>query len=309
MKKNKNIAWDRKPLSTLDLSNKHVAVIGGTDGLGRAISRAMAERGANVLVVGRTFRDEGVKGIRFVEADLGLMSEAKGIGKSLPAETLDLVLFTTGIFAAPKRQETTEGIERDMAVSYLSRLVIIRELAPRLGKGRRTISQGKPRVFVMGYPGAGQTGTLGDLNAEDSYSAIPVHLNTVAGNEMLVLDAVKRYPHVAFFGLNPGLIRTNIRDNFLGAGSLKSRFIESMIGFLKQNPESYAERIVPLLVAPELESHSGAMFNNKGDAIEASEGLSESHIRAFMAESEALVAQAGVSLRYSVPSPPQPHAN
>lgn len=33
------------------------------------------------------------------------------------------------IFAAPKRQVTAEGIERDMAVSYLNRLVMLRNLA------------------------------------------------------------------------------------------------------------------------------------------------------------------------------------
>lgn len=54
----------------------------------------------------------------------------------MPAERLDLVIFTTGIFAARKRQETTEGIERDMAISYLSRLVIVREIAPYLDKNR-----------------------------------------------------------------------------------------------------------------------------------------------------------------------------
>ena len=36
------------------------------------------------------------------------------------------------------------------------------------------------------FPGAGQAGTLGDLNAEKSYSAWPVHMQTVAGNEALV---------------------------------------------------------------------------------------------------------------------------
>ena len=81
----------------------------------------------------------------------------------------------------------------------------------------------KPRVFIMGYPGTGQAGTLDDLNAEKSYRAMPVHMNTVAGNEMLVLDAPTRYPNATFFGLNPGLIKTNIRDNFLGKDTLKSR--------------------------------------------------------------------------------------
>ena len=45
------------------------------------------------------------------------MREAKRVGELLTTETLDIVVFTTGIFAAPKRQETAEGIERDMAVS------------------------------------------------------------------------------------------------------------------------------------------------------------------------------------------------
>ena len=64
------------------------------------------------------------------------MHEAQRVAALLPAETFDLFIFTTGIMAAPKRQETAEGIERDMAVSYLSRLVIVREIAPRLGKHR-----------------------------------------------------------------------------------------------------------------------------------------------------------------------------
>ncbi len=37
-----------------------------------------------------------------------------------------------------------------------------------------------------------------------------VHINTVAGNEVLVLDATGRYPQFGAFGLNPGLIKTNI---------------------------------------------------------------------------------------------------
>ena len=163
------------------------------------------------------------------------MQEAERVAKALPAETLDVIVFAAGIFAAPERQETTEGIERDMAISYLSRLVVLREIAPRLGGARREALM-KPRVFVMGYPGAGQTGTLDDLNAEKSYRAVPVHMNTVAGNEMLVLDAAKRYPHATFFGLNPGLIRTEIRDIYLGKGTLKSRSIEWMIGLLTPLP-------------------------------------------------------------------------
>jgi NAD(P)-dependent dehydrogenase (short-subunit alcohol dehydrogenase family) len=291
MKRDKTWTWRRVDAGSLMLGGLNVAVIGGTGGIGRAMSRFMAARGANVVVVGQTFRDTGASGIEFIKADLSLMREAKRIGELLPAETMDLIVFTTGIFAAPHREETAEGIERDMAISYLSRLVIIRHIGSRLG----TRSAGKPlkpRVFIMGYPGVGQTGAPDDLNAEKSYRAMTVHMNTVAGNEMLVLNSAKRYPNASFFGLNPGVIQTNIRSNFLGAGTLRHRFIEWMIGLTAPGAAAYAEGIAPLLVSPDLEGHSGAMFDRKGYPIIPSPKLTGSHMRKFIAASEALVSRA-----------------
>jgi NAD(P)-dependent dehydrogenase (short-subunit alcohol dehydrogenase family) len=297
MKRDKSFTWHRVDPTSLNLTAWKVAIVGGTGGIGRAFSRFMASRGAPSLVVGQTFRDADVSGIEFITADLSLMREAQRVGALLPAETLDLVVFTTGIFAAPKRQETAEGIERDMAVSYLSRLVIVREIGPRLGRNRPPGAPMKPRVFIMGYPGTGQTGNVNDLNAEHSYRAMAVHMNTVAGNEMLVLDAAQRYPHANFFGLNPGLIRTDIRSNFLGADTLRFRLIESIIGLLNPGADTYAERLTPLLVSPDLEGHSGAMFDQKGRAILPTPRLTDSsHVKAFMAASESLVSRANVRL-------------
>jgi NAD(P)-dependent dehydrogenase (short-subunit alcohol dehydrogenase family) len=295
MKRNKNLVWRRVDAASLDLQGWKVAVIGGTGGLGRAISRLLASRGASVTVVGQTFRDADVPGIEFLQADLSLMSEARRVAAALPAETLDLVALTTGIFAAPTRQETAEGLERDMAVSYLSRLVLLRGIAPRLGR-QRPAAPMKPRVFIMGYPGSGQAGTLDDLNAEKSYSSMAVHMNTVAGNEMLVIDSAKRYANASFFGLNPGIIKTNIRSNLLGEGTLRFRFIEWMIGLLAQSAETYAETVTPLLVSPDLEGRSGAMFDKKGLAILPSAGLMDGHVSAFLVASEALVARANVRI-------------
>jgi NAD(P)-dependent dehydrogenase (short-subunit alcohol dehydrogenase family) len=295
MKRDHSLSWHRPDAATLDLKGVRVAIVGGTGGIGRALSRFMASHGARVVVVGQTFRDAEVSGIEFTRADLSLMSEAERVGSLLPAETLDLVVFTTGIFAAPKRQQTVEGIERDMAVSYLSRLVILRQIASRLGEGRIAAAM-KPRIFIMGYPGTGQIGILGDLNAETSYSAMAVHMNTVAGNEMLVLDAAKRYQNVAVFGLNPGLIRTDIRRNFLGGNKVLFSLMETVIGLLAPSVETYAERIVPLLVSPDIEGRSGALFNRKGLAIQPSAGLSDRHVSAFIAASVALVARTGVAV-------------
>lgn len=268
----------------LDLRGRTLAVVGGTNGLGRAIARLAAARGARVIVVGRTFRDAEVPGIEHVAADLASMAEARRIGRALPADALDLVVFTTGIIAAPRRETTAEGLERDMAVSFLSRLAILRELGPRLRR------EGTPaRVFVMGFPGTGQRAELDDLDGARSYGAMRVHMNTVAGNEALVLDGVRRYPHAELFGLNPGLIKTDIRANYLGDGSLWHRLVETVLGWFTITPETYARRILPVLVAPELAGRSGAMFNPKPRAILPSEALDADHVAALIAASEAMI--------------------
>jgi NAD(P)-dependent dehydrogenase (short-subunit alcohol dehydrogenase family) len=286
-----DLRWTPLLLDQLDLAGLRTAVIGGTGGLGRTLAQALALRGAEVIVVGQTFRDEGTPRLSFIRADLSLMSEAQRVGRELPAETLDLVVFTTGIFAAPQRQETTEGIERDMAVSYLSRYVVLRELAPRLGT-QRTAPKQRPRVFVMGFPGNNQGGDPDDLNGDKAYSATAVHMNTVAANEALVLDAHTRWANVDFFGLNPGLIKTNIRANFLGEGSWKHKLAEWLLGVFMMSADGYARRSVPLLVARELEGRGPAMFNQKGMAILASKKMTPDRVRSFADASAALAARA-----------------
>jgi len=118
------------------------------------------------------------------------------------------------------------------------------------------------------------------------------------------------------FGLNPGLHKTDIRNNLLGEGTLKSRVMERMIGLFTTSPESYAEHLAPLLVSPDLEAHSGAMFDQKGNAILPSPTLTDTSYRdAYIAGSEALIARASVHVA-SGPAPepgrdprPQPRSN
>jgi hypothetical protein len=198
---------------------------------------------------------------------------------------VDTVLLTAGIMAAKTREVTAEGIERDMAVSYLSRLAALRTLVPRLEAG----ASKRPRIFVMGFPGAGNAGDAADLNAERSYDAFGVHMNTVAGNEMLVLDGRDRHPRVGFYGLNPGLIKTAIRANYLGDGSVMHRVAEFFIGLFMPSASTYAARILPVLFAPELEGRSGVMIGAKGKPILPTEGMTAERIAEFLTGSQALV--------------------
>ena len=59
-----DVHWERKPLAGGSLRGKKMAMIGGTNGIGRALARLFAANGADVVVVGRTFRDQGVERLK-----------------------------------------------------------------------------------------------------------------------------------------------------------------------------------------------------------------------------------------------------
>jgi hypothetical protein len=114
-------------------------------------------------------------------------------------------------------------------------------------------------------------------------------MNTVAGNEAIVLDGASRYPGITFYGLNPGMVKTDIRSHFLGKGSLRHRLVESFVGLLWGGPDEYAEKTGPLLVSPDIQQFSGSMFNKFGEAIEPSPGLTDrAYVLKFMEALERL---------------------
>ncbi|ONH64719.1 WW domain-containing oxidoreductase [Cyberlindnera fabianii] len=271
--------YNSEPL--VDLSGKHILAVGGTGGLGRALAQELASHGAHVTVVGQTFRDADTKNVDFVKADLSSMKNTKEATQTLKhtVSDVDIVLLTTGIFAARKREETSEGLEKDMAVSFLNRLLLIDTVGPSLKKGTR--------VFVMGFPGNGQLGTIDDLNSEKSYQFIRTHMTTVAGNEALVIGSKGKYPGVHFFGLNPGLVKTNIRSNLAG-----EEFLEYIISWFNPTPEQFAVNVTPILVSPQLDDLDGVHFNRTGDLLDATKGMDEEYANNFLEKSRALISKA-----------------
>jgi NAD(P)-dependent dehydrogenase (short-subunit alcohol dehydrogenase family) len=268
----KDLNWTRRPLAQDALSGEKVVVIGSTNGIGRSLAHALAGKGAEVLVVGRTFRDQDLRGLRFIQADLSSMKEARRISQELPAETLDLLIMTQGIFAGRQCRASPEGIEQDIAVSHLSRFVMVREMADRLGKSR-SAGKPKPRVFVWGFPGQDSKATLDDFNSEGTYRWKTAHSNTVVANEELVLDSAQRFPTVNFYGMNPGIISSNIMAGVLGEGTLALKVQQTIIRMLFQSAEEYAEKVLPLLVSPDIEDHSGSMFGRHVDPIHTNRSL------------------------------------
>lgn len=287
--KRTDIKWKRINLNENSLTGKKIAVIGGTNGVGRGIALEFISKGAEVIVVGRTFRDQDIEKLTFIQADLSEMDKVLLFAKELPAENLDALIMTHGIFPAKERKTNSKGIEIDMATSALSRFVILREIADRIGKNRinQTV---KPRVFVWGFPGGKRKIDLDDFNSEINYNWSLAHSNGVVVNETLVLDSATRFPLVNFYGMNPGIINSNIMSGILGDNSILLKIQKTIVGLFFQSPEQYAKKITPLLVSKDIEKYSGIMFGRNGDPILSNSILlDQSYVNQVIEEAEKLI--------------------
>lgn len=106
-------------------------------------------------------------------------------------------------------------------------------------------------------------------------------MNTVLANDALVLGVAAKYPHlVNIYGLNPGVIKSDLMFDFLGGkDSWTSSLQQLVIGAVCPSVDDYALTAVQLLASPVLEGMNGASFNQRGEPIKSSPWLLEDSSR------------------------------
>jgi NAD(P)-dependent dehydrogenase (short-subunit alcohol dehydrogenase family) len=180
------------PARPEEANGRVVVVSGGTDGMGRALALARAERGDRVLAVGsnadkgrRLLAEAASRGagerLAFLRADLSSVAGSRQVvGHVL--ERYDRV-DALALFAnrqAPERMLTPEGLERTFALYYLSRYV--------LSHGLREALDASASPVVVNVAGVGMTkGSVhwDDLQLAAGYSMVRAQLQAGRANDLL----------------------------------------------------------------------------------------------------------------------------
>lgn len=203
-----------------DLTGQRAVVTGGTNGIGAATAWELRARGADVTIVGRSqakadslvaraAEQPGSGSLKAIVADLSLMRTAEAVANSLADELghIDLLLNAVGILIS-RTAHTSEGIELDFAVGYLSRFVLLETLHARgaLASSTRliTIAASSPRV-----PKFAQM-EFADLDLVRARTGMTSHGQAQLANDLLTAQAGGRYGITAI-GYGPGSVDTNIR--------------------------------------------------------------------------------------------------
>ena len=123
----------------VELTGQTVVITGGTGGLGRSAATQIAGLGARTVVVGRdpeklaALSHETDGQMIGYQADLGLMSEIRDLAKRLldREDQIDVLVNNVGVLL-PERTETSEGLEKTLAVDLAGHFLLTNLLIPRL---------------------------------------------------------------------------------------------------------------------------------------------------------------------------------
>ncbi|KAK0192147.1 hypothetical protein F5146DRAFT_1135900 [Armillaria mellea] len=198
---------------------------GGTAGIGRAMAQSLASHtqgNANIIIVGRNAKaaqeiidsfprpSSSVNPVcEFVSCDASLMSNVSSateeVKKRLGEKKVDFLVLTTGYLTTAGREETKEGMDRKMAVTYYAKWKFVKDL---LGSLKDDIDEGSKVVSVMA-PGNGGSIDVDDLDMKKSYSAAKVGLRIPTYLDLMSEAFAQRYPRHSFIHAYPGAVRTN----------------------------------------------------------------------------------------------------
>lgn len=184
-------------------SSSHLPVavfVGGTSGIGQGMAEVFANNtkgNSHIIIVGRNRDaaqrilssfpkpDSGSVAREFVQCDVTLMKNVQEASQDILARypKINYLIMSPGIMTLDGRTETTEGIDKKLAVHYYARWKFLQDLLPGLRKAKDDGEQ----VAVMSVLAAGKGGAVDvdDLALKNGYSLSKAALVAPTYNDLM----------------------------------------------------------------------------------------------------------------------------
>ena len=246
-----------------DQTGRLAIVTGANSGTGFETARALAGKGANVIVAARspekaaaairTIQAENPRGtLRFEPLDLASLASVAAFADRLlrAGRAIDVLVNNAGVMALTERATSADGFELQLATNYLGHFALTARLLPLLTADRARVVQVSSIVHRQGRI------QLEDLNYDRGYKAWPVYAQSKLAMLMFALELDRRSRSNGWglesVAAHPGYARTSLIENgplprspLVRAGMLRiyRPFIEPLIS------HSAAAGALPILMA------------------------------------------------------------
>ena len=252
-----------------DLTGMTVFVTGANSGLGQETARAMAAKGAQVVMAGRdpARLDTAAEAIRAEQPRAQLETLAVDLAslESIRAATsrarqrfakIDILINNAGIMACPFGH-TADGFERQFGTNHLGHFALTAELFPLVERGsaRRivTLSSRAHHIAPVDFD---------DLHFERrAYDPWVSYGQSKTANVLFTVELERRYAVMGIdaFAVHPGGIDTNLGRH------LSEEMAAALIERVRKSDSDFAWKTIPqgaattcwAATAPELEGQGG----------------------------------------------------
>jgi NAD(P)-dependent dehydrogenase (short-subunit alcohol dehydrogenase family) len=217
----------------LDLSGKLAVITGGAAGIGKETARALASRGADVIIGGRNRAATEAAARELCAAGTVLAREMDLLSLKSVSQfahwilsldrPLDLLILNAGIMACPLSRGV-EGIESQLATNFIGHAWLTSRLVPAL------LAASEPRVITVSSSAHQMSPIVfSDINFERrAYDPWEAYAQSKTANALL---AVKVWDELGSSGvtahtLHPGGVFTGLMKHMTGdiAAELSSRY-------------------------------------------------------------------------------------
>ena len=219
-----------------DLTGRTALVTGANSGLGYETARALAHRGATVLLACRDeqrgagardrLRTEDPAGrVELVMLDLAdLDSVRRSADEVLQRDgTLDLLVNNAGVMAVPQRRTTAQGFELQMGTNHLGHFALTGLLLPALlrAAGSRVVTvTSRNHHFAKDL-------RVDDLQSERRYTPFDAYNRSKLANALFTLELDRRLKAggttVLSLAAHPGFSKTELQWTGPRTGGLSAR--------------------------------------------------------------------------------------
>ncbi|KAF8609718.1 NAD(P)-binding protein [Ceratobasidium sp. AG-I] len=242
--------------------------LGGTSGVGQAVAEALADvtkGNAHIVISGRnksaadqifsklpnvpptpsSSAESGSK-YEFEACDATLMSNVRQTTQSLLGRLpkLNYLVLTPGFLTLKGRDETSEGMDKKLALNYYARWKFVQDLMPLLEKAK---AQGEDaRVLTVLAAGSNGKLNVNDLDLKHGYGLKSAADNATAMNDLAVEHFAAQHPDMAFIHAFPGIVRTPLLTNF----HWSVRLLGPLVNLFTVSPAECAQWMLYTLLDP-----------------------------------------------------------